>query len=414
MIVKLFGKTILEVENKTVPLPPISNDAEWAAYLVGKGYSVSAETALKVSAVLRCVDVIAKTIASLPLNLFQETDRGREKATKAALYNVLYRLPNEHTTAFEFWHMYIVNLLLTRGAFAKIVRDRRGFIAGLQNIPTANCSAIQTNQVNGEWYIYVVTDDGMSETLHDGEFMYTPNMKFSSNTDPEDPMTIAADVLGLTMSLNSYAYDTFAKGANPGGFVEHPGRLSEGAYTRFKDDFNKNYVGAQNAHKWLFLEEGAKANEFTRDLEKTQVIESRKFAITEICRLFGVPPHKVFDLDRATFSNIEQQNIEFVQESIAPKAVQLEQTIYKDLLTVVERKIYYAKFNVNALLRGDISARTAYYHNARQDGWMCPNDVRELEDMNLIPAEEGGNVYSVNGNMIPLSAVPENKPKGAK
>lgn len=129
--------------------------------------------------------------------------------------------------------------------------------------------------------------------------------------------------------------------------------------------------------------------------------------------MLGVPPHKVFDLERATFSNIEQQNIEYVQESISPMSVRIEQTIYKDLLTESEQDEYYAKFNVNALLRGDITSRTAYYHNARQDGWMNANDIRELEDMNLIPAEDGGDVYAVNGNMIPLSEVRNNLPKGA-
>ena len=410
---KLFGKTI-EIKNGASQLPPAQNDDEWAAYLAGRGYSISANAALKVAAVLRCVDVVAKTMASLPLELFREMEQGREKAITHPLYRILHRLPNRHTTAYEFWHMYVANVLLTTGGFAKILRDRRGFVAGLLNIPTANVSDIQTNKVNGERYIYVITDIGATEVLRDGEFMYTPGMRFSSDTAPEDPMTIAADVLGLTRDLNSYAQSAFEEGANPGGFVEHPGALSEEAYERFKADFKQNYMGALNAHKWLFLEEGAKANPYSRDLEKSQALESRKFAVTEICRIFGVPPHKVFDLERATFSNIEQQNIEFVQESIAPMAVRLEQTIYKDLLTEKEQDAYFAKFNVNGLLRGDIAARTAFYHSGRQDGWLNANDIRRLEDMNDISKEDGGDVYCVNGNYIPLSSVPQNLPKGAK
>lgn len=410
---KLFGKTI-EIRNGTSALPPVQNDGEWAAYLAGHGYSISANTALKVAAVLRCVDVVAKTMASLPLELFRESEEGRKKATEHPLYRVLHRMPNAHTTAYEFWHMYVANLLLTPGGFAKILRDRRGYVHGLLNIPTANTSAIQVNRINGERYIYVTDDNGTTEVLRDGEFMYTPGMRFSSDVDPENPMTIAADVLGLTRDLNGYAQSAFEEGANPGGFVEHPGVLSKEAYDRFKADFEKNYMGALNAHKWLFLEEGAKASPYTRDLEKSQALESRKFAVTEICRIFGVPPHKVFDLDRATFSNIEQQNIEFVQESIAPMAVRLEQTIYKDLLSESEQKGYYAKFNVNGLLRGDIAARTAFYHSGRQDGWLNANDIRKLEDMNDISGEDGGDIYCVNGNMIPLSAVSQNLPKGAK
>ena len=172
------------------------------------------------------------------------------------------------------------------------------------------------------------------------------------------------------MALNGYAKDFFENGSNLGGFVEHPDSMSETAYTRFKESWQSSYAGVLNQHKVGFLEEGMKFNPIGRNPEESQALESRKFQVVEICRLMGVPPHKVFDLDRATFSNIEQQNIEYVQESIAPMAVKIEQTIYKDLLLEPEQRKYFAKFNVNALMRGDIATRTAYYHNARQDGWL--------------------------------------------
>lgn len=409
---KIFGITIgRRVRNST--MPPVENEDAWRAYLQGKGYAVSAETALKVSTVYRCVDVVSKTMASLPLHLFEDTDTGKQKAKKHKLYPLLYVLPNRHTTAYEFWQMYVANLLLTRGAFAKIERDARGYITALWNLPTSRVSPIQRNSVNGEWYIVVTDDDGKSETLREGEFMYTPSMRFRSDMKPDDPIAIAADVLGLTKALNGYAKAAFEEGTNPGGFVEHPGQLSEEAYERFRDDFRSNYEGVHNQHKWMFLEEGAKAQPFTRDLEKSQALESRKFAVIEICRIFGVPPHKVYDLDRATFSNIEQQSIEFVQNCIAPMAVRLEQTIYKDLLSMRDRERHFAKFNLNGLLRGDMAARTAYYNSARQNGWMNADEIRSLEDMNELP-DGLGKLYTVNGNMIPLSAVPQNLPKGAQ
>jgi HK97 family phage portal protein len=411
--ITLFGK-VIEIKNSTSDLPSCQNDSAWAAYLGGKGYYVSANTALKVSAVLRCVDVVAKTMASLPLNLYQYTQNGREKAEKHPLYKLLYRLPNKHTTSYEFWHMYIFNLMLTRGAFAKIVRDRSGFIRELWNIPTANVSDVHVNKVNGERYIIVTLGDGATETLREGDFMYTPNLRFTSDTDPENPILIASEVLGLTMALNGYAKDFFENGSNLGGFVEHPESMTETAYTRFKESWQASYAGVLNQHKVGFLEEGMKFNPIGRNPEESQALESRKFAIAEVCRLFGVPPHKVFDLDRATFSNIEQQNIEYVQESITPMAVKIEQTVYKDLLLEPEQRKYFAKFNVNALMRGDIATRSAYYHNARQDGWLNADDIRELEDMNKLPEGQGGDTYAVNGNMIPLSSIPQNLPKGAQ
>lgn len=401
----------MEIKNSALPKP--SDDDAWRAYLGGKGHYVSANTALKVAAVLRCVDVVAKTMASLPLNLYRSTGQGRVKAERHRLYKLLYRLPNKHTTAYDFWHMYIFNLMLTRGAFAKIERDRNGFIRGLWNIPTANVSTWFNNPVSGERYIVVTLGKGLTETLYEGSYMYTPNLRFNSDIDPENPIRIAADVLGLTMALNSFAQDYFENGTNVGGFLEHADTLTQEAYDRIKESWLHNYSGVMNQHKWAILEEGMKASPIGRNPEESQALESRRFEVLEICRIFGVPPHKVFDLERATFSNIEQQNTEYLQESIDPMAVRLEQTIFRDLLTYSEQDSgYYAKFNTNALMRGDTAARTAYYHNMRQDGIMNADEIRALEDMNDIP-DGSGKIYAINGNMIPLSSVPNNLPKGA-
>lgn len=410
--IKLFGK-ILSIRDSTDSLPALQSDEAWQKYLAGKGYSVSASTALKVAAVYRCVDVVSKTMASLPAHLYIRTDRGGEKAENHPIDKLLYRLPNRETTAYEFWQMYVANLMMTRGAFARISRDGTGHIAALWNIPTANCGKIKHNTVTGERYFTVTADDGKTETLYDGQFMFTPGFRISNENDPEDPINIASDVLGLTTALNRYANDYFSNGTNPGAVIECPEDLNDEAYERFKESWYQSYAGALNQFKTVFLESGAKYTAVGRNPEESQSLESRQFAIAEVCRIWGIPPHKVFDLSNATFSNIEHLNIEYVQESIGPMAVRIEQTIYKDLLTTDDQRKYYAKFNVNALLRGDSAARSAYYHNARQDGWMNANDIRELEDMNKIPAADGGDVYAVNGNMIPLTAIPQNLPKGA-
>lgn len=414
MKIKLFGRTIT-INNTITSLPPLGSESGWTNYLAGKGYSVSASSAIKVAAVIRCCDVVSKTMASLPLNLYQSTDKGREKADKHRLYKLLYRLPNPETTSYEFWHMYVFNLMLTRGAYAKIVRDRNGFIKQIWNIPTANVSKF-FNTISSERYIVVNLGNNKTETLREGEFMYTPGLRFASAIDPENPVLIASEILGLTMALNGYAKDFFENGSNLGGFISAPAgtNLDDVAYERFKESWQSAYSGVLNQHKVAYLEDGLEYTAVGKNPTESQALESRKFEVTEICRMFGVPPHKVFDLDRATFSNIEQQNIEYVQESITPMAVRIEQTIYKDLLTEKEQETYYAKFNVNGLLRGDLAARTTYYHNARQDGWMNANEIRALEDMNTIDDADGGNVYAINGNMIPLTAVPQNLPKGAQ
>lgn len=411
MKIKLFGRTI-EIRAGTTSMPAVQSDSAWSTYLAGRGYAVSAETALQISAVFRCVDLLSKTMASLPLHMLMETDGGKEKAKKHPLYPLVYVLPNEHTTAYEFWQCFVANLLLTKGGYAKIVRDSRGFVRALWNIPTAAIVEDGENPVNGERWIRVGSGSGETETLRTGDYMCVPNFRFSSADDPEDPLSIAAEVLGVTRDLASYAQATFKQGVNPGGFLEVPNGLSDKAYERLVEDFQKKYAGVQNSGKFVLLEEGMKANLLTRDLEKTQALESRKFAVTEICRLFGVPPHLCMDMEHATFSNIEQQSLEFVRDAINPLSVRIEQAMYRDLLTTSERRRYFFKFNTNGMLRGDTAARTAYYSSMRQNGVMSANEIRALEDMNRLDGDSG-DIVAINGNMIALENVPLNIPRGA-
>jgi HK97 family phage portal protein len=412
MKIKLFGKT-LEIKASSTSLPSPWNDSAWSSYLSGRGYTVSSETALKIGAVFRCVDLVSKTMATLPLHMFRETDKGKEKAKAHRVYRLVYTLPNYQTTAYEFWQMYVANLMLTRGAFAKIERDARGFIRALWNIPTGRVSGIHVNSLNGERYIDVALDEGRQERLREGEFMYTPGFLFGDRNAANDPMVIAGDVLGLTNTLGVYARSAVSA-VNPGGFVEYPNGLSDTAYERFKKDFNENYSGAVNAGKMLFLEEGGKAHLLERDMEKMQVLESRKHAVTEICRIWGVPPHLCMDLEKATFSNIEHQSAEFVRDCINPLSVRLEQGMYRDLLTDAEQMVYFFKFNTNALMRGDTATRGQFYNTMRQTGVMSANEVRRLEDMDERPAEDGADDLHVNGNMMTLQNARSNVPKGAQ
>lgn len=410
MKIKLFGRTVFEVENSTTAYAP-ADDAAWRELLTGRGYTVTPKTAIQVAAVFRCVDLVSKTMASLPLHMYESTETGKEKAKDHPLYNLVYALPNPHTTAYEFWQMFVANLLLTKGGFAKITRDRNGFIKEIWNIPTGNIPrGVETNGISGERFIDVVSD-GKTERLRSGEFIHVPSFLFSG--DAENPLTIAADVLGLTKDLTSYASATFSQGVNPGGFIEVPGGLSDSAYERMKADFQKNYGGVLNAGKFIMLEDGAKATTITRDLEKTQALESRKFAIAEICRIFGVPPHLCMDMEHATFSNIEQQSLEFVRDCINPMSVKLEQALYRDLLTETQRRKLFFKFNTNGLMRGDTAARTQYYNVMHQNGILNADEIRSLEDFNDQPDGQG-KLYFLNGNMLTRENAKQNLPKSAK
>ena len=396
----------------TTALPAPASEGAWAAFLGGSA-TVDSLTALKIGAVFRCVDLISKTMASLPLHLFESADgKRKDKAKGHPIYNLVYALPNEYTTAYEFWQMFVANMLLTRGAFAKIVRDNLGVVRAIWNIPTANVSGVSSTS-GGARFIRVSTAEG-SETLMAGEYLYVPGFRFSSDIDPNDPISLAGKILGMANDVNSLSASAFKNGVNPGGFLETPNGLSDKAYVRLRDDFQRKYAGVQNAGKFIILEEGAKAQLLDRDLSKTQALDARKFAVTEICRVFGVPPHLCMDLEHATFTNIEQQSLEYVRDCVNPISVRIEQAMYRDLLTPRERERYFFKFNTNGLLRGDTAARVAYYNAARQNGWLNADEIRALEDMNPLPEGAGGELYTVNGNMISLSNVPLNIPRGAQ
>lgn len=418
MKLRLFGREI-EIRRLVQSLPALYDDENWRAFLTGKGYNVSHSTALKVAVVIRCADLVSKTMASLGCHLYRNIGEGKKRDEAHPLYKILRLLPNPETTAYEFWHMYVFNLMLTKGGYAKIVRDQNGFIKEIWNIPTGRVNPGR-NTVTGERYIDVIYSEtsyqgagGLAgERIYPEGYMYTPGLRFQDENDPHDFIKIAADVLGLTMALHGYAKDFFENGANLGGFVEYPNAINQEAFKRFREDWEKAYSGVVNQHKWALLEGGFKLTKFDSEPEKAQALESRKFAILEVCRILGVPPHKAFDLDRATFNNIEQINIEYTQETIDPMAERLEQTIYKDLLTTaLERRKNFAKFNTNKLLKGDTAARTSYYNAMRQGGVFSANDILDLEDRNLITEEDGGNIRLVNGNMIPLTAAKGNLTK---
>jgi len=365
------------------------------------GVDVNRETACKVSAVFACVNYKASTISSLPCVLYKRLQKGKEKADNMDLYYMLHYLPNPETTAAEFWEMYIWNLELTGYGFAYIKRDINGFIKELWNVPTSAIK-IYRNKTTNERY-YTITENGQeSAPIYSENMMVTVGKRFQNKDSAIDPVDIARDAMGLGLALEEYASRYFANGATVSGIVEMAGELSPQMFDQFKKDFRDNFQRLHNAFNVMFLDGGSKFNKISNNPEESQAIEARKFQVIDICRFFSVPPHKVMDLERATFSNIEQQNTDAVQTCLNPLCVKLELSIYKDLLNPKERKKYYAKFTTNALLRGDTNTRQAYYNSGIQNGYLSPNDVRELEDMNPY---DGGDIYMVNGNMIPVTKI---------
>ena len=214
------------------------------------------------------------------------------------------------------------------------------------------------------------------------------------------PIAMAKNAIGMAIACEEYGAKFFSNGASPGGVLEHPGTIKDPQ--RIRDSWQSTFGGSGNANKIAVLEEGMKFTPIGIAPEQAQFLQTRKFQIDEIARIFRVPPHMVGDLDRSSFSNIEQQSLEFVKYTLNPWVVRWEQSIARALLTPEEKKKYFAKFNLDGLLRGDYQSRMQGYAIGRQNGWMSANDIRELENLDLIPDEEGGNLYLINGNMLPL------------
>ena len=250
------------------------------------------------------------------------------------------------------------------------------------------------------FYEYRIDTD--SVILRRDEVFHVPGLGFDGLVG-HSPIAMAKNAIGMAIATEEYGAKFFANGANPGGVLEHPGIVKDPK--RVRDSWNAVYQGSGNAHRIAVLEEGMKFQPVGIPPEQAQFIATRKFQINEIARIFRIPPHMIGDLEKSSFSNIEQQSLEFVKYTLDPWVVRWEQAIQRSLFLESEKHRYFVRFNVDGLLRGDYLSRMNGYSIGIQNGFLSPNCVRELENMNLIPDEEGGNSFMVNGNMLKLKDV---------
>ena len=371
------------------------------ALQTASGINVDEENSLKISAVYACVKVISETVASLPLSLLKEETNGdTSKAKQHPLYAVLHDSPNSEMSSFTFREMLMTNILLWGNAYALIRRDRNGHVTELSPLKAQNMM-VERNPITGQ-LVYKYTTSTTTKTYTARQVFHIPAFSFDGIVGVS-PITYAREAMGLAMATEEFGARFFGNGARPGGVLEHPGVVKEPE--KLRDSWNKVYQGTKNSHKIAVLEEGMKYHEIGMSPEDSQFLQTRQFQLNEICRIFRVPPHMVGDLSKATFSNIEHQSIDFVVHTIRPWLVRWEQAIQRSCLCEEERTIYFARFKVDGLLRGDFNSRMTGYATARQNGWLSANEIRELEDMNRIPKENGGDDYLVNGNMTPIKKI---------
>ncbi|MFR5048719.1 MAG: phage portal protein [Anaerovoracaceae bacterium] len=370
------------------------------------GKPVNEHTAMQMTAVYSCVRILSETLAGLPLHVYRYNDSGgKEKYLKHPLYKLLHDEPNPEMTSFAFRETLMSHLLLWGNAYAQIIRNARGEVIALYPL-MPNKMTVDRDSKGRLFYLYSRTSDD-APTLGDdsqvylapSEVLHIPGLGFDGLIG-YSPIAMAKNAVGLAIATEEYGAKFFANGAAPGGVLEHPGTIKDPQ--KVKESWNAAYQGSQNAHRVAVLEEGMKYQPIGISPEQAQFLETRKFQINEIARIFRVPPHMLADLEKSSFSNIEQQSLEFVKYTLDPWVVRWEQSMCRALLMESEKPIVFIKFNVDGLLRGDYVSRMSGYATARQNGWMSANDIRELENLDRIPAEFGGDLYLINGAMTKL------------
>lgn len=235
-------------------------------------------------------------------------------------------------------------------------------------------------------------------TLSSQDVLHIPGLGFDGLVG-YSPIAMAKNAIGMSIAAEEYGAKFFSNGATPSGILEHPGTVKNAESLR--ESWTRRFSG-NNSHKVAILEEGMKYTPISISPNEAQFLETRKFQINEIARIFRIPPHMVGDLEKSSFSNIEQQSLEFVKYTLDPWVIRFEQAFNRRLLKDKEKDKFYIKFNVDGLLRGDYQSRMNGYAVGRQNGWMSANDIRALENLDRIPIEEGGDLYLINGNMLPL------------
>lgn len=384
---------------------PLSHSYSFLFGPTSSGRTVTEQSAMQMTAVYSCVRILAEAIAGLPLHVYNtRSDGGKEKAVSHPLYRLLHDEPNPEMTSFVFRETLMTHLLLWGNAYAQVIRNGRGEVIGLYPL-MPNRMSVGRDSAGRLYYVYQRTTDEPPNAEYERvvlpptEVLHIPGLGFDGLVG-YSPIAMAKNAIGMAQACEDYGASFFANGAAPGGVLEHPGTIKDPS--RVRESWTATFGGARNGNKIAVLEEGMKYTPISVSPEQAQFLQTRKFQMGEIARIFRIPPHMIGDLDKSSFSNIEQQSLEFVKYTLDPWVIRWEQALTKTLLDPRDAGVF-VKFNLEGLLRGDYASRMQGYAVARQNGWMSANDIRELENLDRIAPEDGGDLYLVNGNMLPLS-----------
>lgn len=362
------------------------------------GEVVTEQSALTYSAVYNAISLIAGTIGSLPLHLMQKKGEKKRIADERKLYSVMHDQWNEYMTAMAGRECLMAHTLSWGNGYAEKVFDGYGEVIELWPITPHR---VTPKMMEGELVYEIRMDREAPIILPREKVLHVPGLGYDGFIG-YSVIGMARKSIGLSMAMETFGARFFGHGTNPSMVVSHPGHMKDPSV--LKDALTQVHSGLGNTHRLMLLEEGMKVEKYGIPPDDCQFLESRQFQIPEVARWFNLPPHKLKDLTRSSFSNIEQEQISFVQDSILPWLVRLEQNYRLQLLTFGDKQLYgkgrlYFKHSVDGLLRGDSVSRATFYATMLDKGVFSINEVRELEDKDPV---KGGDVHLIPLNMTTL------------
>lgn len=374
----------------------------WASPPTSTGVSITETNALNYSAVWAAVSLISSQVASLPLILYaRRKDGGKDRKPNHPLYWLLHDEPNSEMSSFVFREALQAHVLTWGNGYAEIERDMSDRPIALWPITPDRVTPTRDRADNLTYKVR--NPDGKDVFLQPRNMFHLPGLGFDGNVG-YSVISKARESIGLGIATERFGGTFFGNGATFGGVLKHPGKLSPNAQKLLTDQIEAKHQGLTRAHRFLLLQEAMDYVGTGVPPEAAQFLETRLFQIIEICRWFNIPPHKLRDLSRATFSNIEQQAIEFVTDTLRPWLIRWEQEIQRKLIAPLEQGIQFAEHLVDGLMRGDTTSRYAAYAVGRQWGWLSADDVLERENMNPLPNGQG-KIYLVPQNMAPADRI---------
>lgn len=372
-----------------------SSLGKWFGQGTYTGRTINEESAMQISVVWSCVRILSETIGAMPWAVYERDRRGNATKVDHDLGAVMMGSPNADMTSTEYREAKVVNLCLRGNAYSLIDRNGAGNVASLYPVVSQNVQPKRT--ANGE-IVYTVLDRGKWETFPREKVWHVKG--FGSNgLEGFSPIGYVRQAMGLSLATEEFGARFFSNGAAPAIVFTLPTFLKDDQRKIARKNLEEMYSGLQNAHKPFLMEGGMKPETITMPLEDAQFLQTRKFQLQEICRIYRVPPHMVADLERATFSNIEHLSLEFVTFTLMPYLTRMEQAASKWLFKPSDRNRFFLRFNFEGLLRADTAARAEFYSKMLQNGVYSRNEVRALENMQRV---DGLDEYTVQTNMTPV------------